>query len=153
MVQGELRSAQLLQSPSKWSRPTFHVCVLAPLACVHPCLTVRDARERRRRRSCAVARSLRSGTMPRIGELRSIALDHAERPCVPAAAAERWAASNNANLFVHRGGGLRLMVLCGRCGSGLLASSSAWALDPDSPSTRPGHGTRETALGPQGRDF
>ena len=58
--------------------------------------------------------SLRSAALPRIGELRSIALDHAERPCVPAAAAERWAASNNADLFVHRGGGLRLMALSGR---------------------------------------
>ena len=96
---------------------------------------------------------LRSATLPRIGELRIIADYHAERPGAPAAAADRRAALYNADLSVHPGGGLRLMALCGRCGSGLLAFSSAWALGPDGPSVGGGHGTRDTALGPHVGDI
>ena len=96
---------------------------------------------------------LRSATPPRIGELRIIADYHAERPGAPAAAADQRAALYNADLSVHPGGGLRLMALCGRCGSGLLAFSSAWALGPDGPSVGGGHGTRDTALGPHGGDI
>ena len=53
--------------------------------------------------------SLRVGALPRVGELRIIAYYRAERPRVPAAAAERRAALYNADLSVHPGGGLRLM--------------------------------------------
>ena len=126
---------------------------LAPHACLIPSLTVRDAYERRGRRRCAVANPLRVVTLPRVGELRIIAYYRAERPRVPAAAAERRAALYNADLSVHPGGGLRLMALYGRCGSGLLASTSAWALGPDGPSVGAGHGTRDTPLGPQGNDL
>ena len=97
--------------------------------------------------------SLRVVTLPRVGELRIIAYYRAERPRVPAAAAERRAALYNADLSVHPGGGLRLMALFGHCGSGLLASASAWALGPDGPSVGAGHGTRDTPLGPQGNDL
>ena len=92
----------------------------------------------RRTQVASSGQSLRSGTLPRIGELRTIAQYRAERPGAPAAAAERRAAFYNAEVPVHRGGGLRLMALCGHCGSGLLASSSAWALGPDGPSVGTG---------------
>ena len=62
--------------------------------------------------------SLRVGALPRVGELRVIAYYRAERPRVPAAAAERRAALYNTDLSVHPGGGLRLMALYGRCGPG-----------------------------------
>ena len=98
----------------------------------------------------AVAPSLRSGTLPRIGELRIIAYYHAEQPRAPAAAAERRAASNNADLSVHRGGGLLLWALGGAPRTPLSASSSAWALGSDGPSPGAGHDARDTALGPLG---
>ena len=50
-------------------------------------------RDRVRAGGVAGGSSLRSGTLPRIGELRYIALHHAERSRTPAAAAERRAAS------------------------------------------------------------
>ena len=100
-----------------------------------------------------MAKSLRVGALPRVGELRIIADYHAVRLRVPAAAAERRAALYNADLSVHPGGGLRLMGALRACGSGLLASASAWALGPDGPSVGSGHGTRDTPLGPQGNDL
>ena len=72
--------------------------------------------------------SLRSAALPRIGELPFIADYHEERPGAPAAAAERRAASTTPTsscTAVANGGGLRLLVLCGRRESGLLASASA----------------------------
>ena len=78
-----------------------------------------------------MANPLRVVALPRVGELHIIAYYRAERPRVPAAAAERRAALYNTDLSVHPGGGLRLMALYGRCGPGLLASTSAWSRGPD----------------------
>ena len=56
-----------------------------------------------------MANPLRVVALPRVGELHIIAYYRAERPRVPAAAAERRAALYNADLSVHPGGGLQLM--------------------------------------------
>ena len=101
-----------------------------------------------------MANPLRVVALPRVGELHIIAYYRAERPRVPAAAAERRAALYNADLSVHpAAAACGSWALYGRCGSGLLASASAWALGPDGPSVGVGHGTRDTPLGPQGNDL